>query len=756
MSWTLNSGHTTLPLSTSSTKNVSKQSKPQLDSHDDRIAGLSTRIQQLTSRVSSGCSSTTESTPHRRLAKRLNHLERRLREVTSAVESIDPSRETDSCLLRQYEERLSGFRVELDDISRDILALDHDDESLFDQETSLSKALFDVCLKIKRLLQGLAEHPRHPDDKGGVKLPRLDVPTFDGNLVNWTVFWEQFQISVHSRSQLSNSEKLAYLKHALKEGAAKHTIDGLSGSGDHYEEAIDCLKKRFDRPRLIHQAHVQSILEVPTLKDGNGKELHRLHDTVSQHLRALKVMDYEPPGHFITSMLELKLDTTTLFEWHKYSQDSSTVPHSSSLLEFINLRAQASESQLGSGNLNLNLLSGRRPRHLDQLHLLLQRVSAMCVACEVGKHPLYACQKFKLLPHDQMVSILKNHDLCMNCLNAGHFVRQCPSSQRCRKCQKPHHTLLHLESTPSLYSTSSSARPSVSGTNNSNQATTILSHVAQFGPKSHHALLMTCRVQLIAPNGLTTQARGLLDSASSTSFISEHMAQCLSLHRSRQLAQIVGIGGISHQSVSQSIVNFCVTPVWSSDKMLKVEAVVVPKVTNDLPLHPISPQPDWQHLSDLQMADPNFGTPGKIDILLGVDIVSDVSLQCRRHGPPGTPTAFETCFGWVLAGAVQCGQPQTRIVSYHTSVLSGDDLLHKFWEVEELHTSGTALSAEEKSVVTHFDSAHLRDELGRFIVPLPRNPDSKPLGESRSLAVRRFLSLERLLRSKNQLKTSKR
>ena len=155
------------------------------------------------------------------------------------------------------------------------------------------------------------------------------------------------------------------------------------------------------------------------------------------------------------------------------------------------------------------------------------------------------------------------------------------------------------------------------------------------------------------------------------------------------------------------------------------------------------------------MADPNFGTPGKIDILLGVDIVSDVLLQGRRHGPPGTPTTFETCFGWVLAGAVRCGQPQTRIVSYHTSVLSGDDLLRKFWEVEELHTSGTALSAEERSIVTHFDSAHLRDELGRFIVPLLRNPDSKPLGESRSLAVRRFLSLERLLRSKNQLEDFK-
>ena len=97
-------------------------------------------------------------------------------------------------------------------------------------------------------------------------------------------------------------------------------------------------------PRLIHQTHVHMILEAPSLKDGSGKELRRLHDTVQQHLRALKAMDYEPSGPFITSVLELKLDVNTMFEWQKHSQDSTDVPHYQKLLEFVNLRAQASET----------------------------------------------------------------------------------------------------------------------------------------------------------------------------------------------------------------------------------------------------------------------------------------------------------------------------------------------------------------------------------------------------------------------------
>ena len=69
------------------------------------------------------------------------------------------------------------------------------------------------------------------------------------------------------------------------------------------------------------------IFEAPSLKEGTGKELGRLCDTVQQHLRALKAMDYEPSGPFITSTLELKLNPNTMFEWQKHSQSSTVVPH---------------------------------------------------------------------------------------------------------------------------------------------------------------------------------------------------------------------------------------------------------------------------------------------------------------------------------------------------------------------------------------------------------------------------------------------
>lgn len=44
-----------------------------------------------------------------------------------------------------------------------------------------------------------------------------------------------------------------------------------------------------------------------------------------------------------------------------------------------------------------------------------------------------------------------------------------------------------------------------------------------------------------------------------------------------------------------------------------------------------------------------------------------------------------------------------------------------------------------------YDRSHKRDETGRFVVRLPFKPQEPPLCESRPLALRRFLSLERRL-----------
>ena len=141
----------------------------------------------------------------------------------------------------------------------------------------VEKALFECSLELRRLLQ-----PNQPKDSSdiistetstsrGVKLPKIDVPTFDRNILNWRTFWEQFSVAVHNHDNISDSEKLVYLRHFLRDSKALKAIEGLSHSGEHYVEVVELLQARFNRPCLIHQTHVSRILIAPSLKEGSGR-----------------------------------------------------------------------------------------------------------------------------------------------------------------------------------------------------------------------------------------------------------------------------------------------------------------------------------------------------------------------------------------------------------------------------------------------------------------------------------------------------
>ena len=153
--------------------------------------------------------------------------------------------------------------------------------------------------------------------------------------------------------------------------------------------------------------------------------------------------------------------------------------------------------------------------------------------------------------------------------------------------------------------------------------------------------------------------------------------------------------------------------VYSPGEKTIITAIVVPRVTCDLPLCPIPFSLKWNHLSDVTLADPDFGRPGRVDLLLGVEVFAEVMLHGRRMGPPGSPIAFETKFGWVHAGNTDACAPAHHVVTHRASLFTGDDILRKFWELEERPTTESMLSPAERSVVQHFDTNHTQCEVFR-------------------------------------------
>ena len=211
---------------------------------------------------------------------------------------------------------------------------------------------------------------------------------------------------------------------------------------------------------------------------------------------------------------------------------------------------------------------------------------------------------------------------------------------------------------------------------------------------------------------------------------------------------------------SKGLVNVQITDASQTGKVHPIEALVLPKITSNTPAYPVSIPQKWKHLAGLSLADPDYGTPGAVDMLLGADVFSRVVLHGRRFGPVGSPSAFKTQFGWVLTGSVGSKNPtgsNGRSESCHLAVAETaqaecDELLRKFWEVENPHFQEPTLSISERSVMKHFEETHYRDQEGRFVVPLPLDNKAIPLGESRTMAVQRFKNFERSLYRKGQFK----
>ena len=125
---------------------------------------------------------------------------------------------------------------------------------------------------------------------------------------------------------------------------------------------------------------------------------------------------------------------------------------------------------------------------------------------------------------------------------------------------------------------------------------------------------------------------------------------------------MTGIGGATDGPRARSFVSFDILGARSHagkgpEKVSGIEGIVLRKITAPIPACPVAFDHKWKHLKGLNLADPKFGVPGPINVLLGADVFGRIIRHGRRRGSHSSPAALETHFGWVLAGNVRPEQP---------------------------------------------------------------------------------------------------
>ncbi|GBP10481.1 hypothetical protein EVAR_70789_1 [Eumeta japonica] len=327
---------------------------------------------------------------------------------------------------------------------------------------------------------------------------------------------------------------------------------------------------------------------------------------------------------------------------------------------------------------------------------------------------------------------------------------------KARVCRASHHTLLHI------YKSTASADSSANKICHTNQPIdTPLNSQVDVGNNNPVAFLTRAFKRALIPTavvlmkdsfGVFQPVRALLDSCSEINFISEETAKRLNLKFQPYTQEVSGIGEVRTKIksfVCATVKSRLNTFEWSS------QFAVTKSISSRQPGEYIETS-QWDVIKTLQLADPLFYKPQRIDLLISCEIFLNLLTEGQISLGDGKPTLKNTVFGWIVGGSF-ISQPISAPVTCNLAIGSAEDSLdstvRKFWEIEEFVNTPSEFTEEEEACEQHFLKNVILKPSGKIQVRLPFKKSPELLGNSFEMARKRFLSVERRLDRDLSLKT---
>ena len=101
------------------------------------------------------------------------------------------------------------------------------------------------------------------------KLPKLITKEFNGNVLNWKTFWDQFESTIHSKTNISSIDKFIYLTSFLCK-SAYDTIYGLALTSQNYLEAVQLLKNCYGNPQVLINKYMEQFVQLDKIEEIKG------------------------------------------------------------------------------------------------------------------------------------------------------------------------------------------------------------------------------------------------------------------------------------------------------------------------------------------------------------------------------------------------------------------------------------------------------------------------------------------------------
>ena len=556
-------------------------------------------------------------------------------------------------------------------------------ESFFMEHKTISALTLDVLKKtamLRAVLQQASQTPNPwnsvpplgpistgPTSQGpiaiGIKLPKLATPSFNGNPLKWTEFWDIFAATVHNNSSLSDVQKLAYLK-GMMSGTALSAISSLKTTNSNYSAAIDILQERFGRSDAIQQALFNKLRSI-RVSTNKVHDLQSTQDAIVQVITQLESLSVDTnqaliiqlifdkfPVEFVTELVKEKKTTGA---W-TIQQLQGAVTHLINQKEEIqlltgrptgnptNYKEQHSKQQpppqqqpqpyrsypkqakppiktMGSYENNCNSSKYGSYKISEPI---TQRPLSSCIYCNKTGHYYDKCTDVRGC--QDRTRILDTLRVCHLCLKPNHKQPNCPkrSTSKCHYCNKigAHHRSLcpnmsqkPMSNPPSKSGSNiASLSTNSNGSNNNNPPSTVMpqptpSHNITFSSsninahvKNSNAILLTASAVVFnMQTGKRSLASLFFDTGAQRTFIKDSFASLLGQDsQGKESLDLQTFASVTDKRVQSDLVHFSLQ--LKNGSFLPCQANTVPYLTGPLTQQALCPS-DIEYMSAMSPGD---------------------------------------------------------------------------------------------------------------------------------------------------------
>ena len=460
----------------------------------------------------------------------------------------------------------------------------------------------------------------------GVKLPKLTIRKFGGELTKWVSFWDSFESAIHNNPTLT---AINYLKSYLDSTAAD-AIAGLTLTAVNYVEAIETLKRRFGNTQLIVNKHMEGLLGLPAVSSQHEvRDLRHLYDAVESYVRGLRALGVsaESYGGMLTSILMNKLPAEIrLIVNCELTDDTWSI---TDILKSVEKEVRIRERAAESGGANSRGVRRSKPPATASSLLNNSSGQVQCSFCN-GDHTSSSCPRVTGV--DAQKEILRKSGRCFVCLRKNHISRNCRSSLKCNACNGRHHV--------SICPNRNTRTPVTTPNHEDRRTEEVTSTNLSVGAHTP-ILLQTVSTAAMNPDdaSICAQARFILDGGSQRTYITLEAKERLQLPTERKEIIIKTFGSNEKSLRDCDVVK--VDLQTKKDGVLRLDALVVPFICDPLMCQPTSETSEtYLHLDGLELADPiSSDETLQADMLVGSDHYWRIVTGRTRRGGSGPVTA---------------------------------------------------------------------------------------------------------------------